>query len=137
MAVIDNRIVVSMAPDIVVYTDVDRNRKFDPAVDRREVLLHGFNGRRHDHTVHSVTVGPDGQYYWNAGNCGAQFTDASGRTFRIGSSYDGGKYLGWSPRDIAGLRSDDGHVWVGGFAARMNPDGSAVQVIGHNFRNSY
>jgi len=39
--------------------------------------------------------------------------------------------------EIAGQKSDDGHVWIGGFAARMNPDGSNVKVIGHNFRNSY
>ena len=142
IAVIDNRIVVSMAPDILMYTDVNRDRRFDPAVDRREVILTGFNGRKHDHSVHSVTVGPDGQWYWNAGNCGAVFTDKSGRTFRIGSAYDptygGGKSdLGWEPTKIAGSRSDDGHVWVGGFAARMNPDGSGVRIIGHNFRNSY
>ena len=142
IAVVDNRVIVSMAPEILVYTDVDRDRKFDPAVDRKEVLLRGFNGRIHDHTVHSVTVGPDGQWYWNAGNCGALFTDRSGRTFRIGSSYDptynGGKGdLGWLPTRIAGQTSDDGHVWIGGFAARMNPDGSMVRIIGHNFRNSY
>ncbi|MBN8249266.1 MAG: dehydrogenase, partial [Verrucomicrobia bacterium] len=142
IAVLDNRVIVSMAPDILVYTDVNRDRKFDPAVDRKEVLLTGFNGRKHDHTVHSVTIGPDGQWYWNVGNCGALFTDTSGRTFRIGSAYDptygGGKAdLGWEPTKIAGQRSDDGHVWVGGFAARMNPDGSGVRIIGHNFRNSY
>lgn len=143
IAVIDNQIVVSMAPDIVMYTDVDRNDRFDPAVDRRTVVLTGFNGRVHDHTVHSVSVGPDGQWYWNAGNCGAVITDKSGKTFRIGSAYDptyGGKKtgdLGWNPRDIAGQVSDDGHVWIGGFAARMNPDGSGVRIIGHNFRNSY
>ena len=142
IAVIDNRVVVSMAPDIIVYTDVNRDRKFDPAVDKKEVLLTGFNGRVHDHTVHSVSVGPDGQWYWNAGNCGALFTDRSGKTFRVGSSYDptygGGKGdLGWRPTEIAGQLSDDGHVWVGGFAARMNPDGTRVRIIGHNFRNSY
>jgi putative membrane-bound dehydrogenase-like protein len=142
IAVIDNRVVVSMAPDIIIYTDVNRDRKFDPAVDTKEVLLTGFNGRKHDHTVHSVTLGPDGQWYWNAGNCGALFTDKSGRTFRIGSAYDptygGGKAdLGWEPTKIAGSKSDDGHVWIGGFAARMNPDGSGVRIIGHNFRNSY
>jgi len=142
IAVLDNRVIVSMAPDILVYTDVNRDRKFDPAVDRREVVLTGFNGRKHDHTVHSVTIGPDGQWYWNVGNCGAMFTDKSGRTFRIGSAYDptygGGKAdLGWEPTKIAGQRSDDGHVWIGGFAARMNPDGSGVRIIGHNFRNSY
>lgn len=138
VAVIDNKVIVSMAPDIVVYTDVNRDLKFDPAVDKREVLLTGFNARIHDHTIHSVTVGPDGQYYFNSGNCGAVFTDKSGKTFRIGSAYDPGQAnLGWKPTEIAGQRSDDGHIWVGGFAARMNPDGSAVNIIGHNFRNSY
>ncbi len=138
VAVVDNKVIVSMAPDIVVYTDVNRDLKFDPAVDKREVLLTGFNARIHDHTIHSVTVGPDGQYYFNSGNCGAMFTDKSGKTFRIGSAYDPGQAnLGWKPTEIAGQRSDDGHVWVGGFAARMNPDGSGVHIIGHNFRNSY
>ena len=138
VAVVDNKVIVSMAPDIIVYTDVNRDLKFDPAVDKREVLLTGFNARIHDHTIHSVTVGPDGQWYWNSGNCGAVFTDKSGKTFRIGSAYDPGQAnLGWKPTEIAGQRSDDGHVWVGGFAARMNPDGSAVNIIGHNFRTSY
>ncbi len=138
VAVIDNKVIVSMAPDVVVYTDVNRDMKFDPAIDKREVLLHGFNARIHDHTIHSVTVGPDGQYYFNSGNCGSMFTDKSGKTFRIGSAYDPGQAnLGWNPRDIAGQKSDDGRVWIGGFAARMNPDGSAVNIIGHNFRNSY
>jgi putative membrane-bound dehydrogenase-like protein len=143
IAVIDNKVVVSMTPDLIVYTDVNRDAKFDPAVDKREVLLTGFNGRIHDHSLHSVTVGPDGQWYWNSGNCGAMFTDKSGKTFRIGSAYDPyyGRSnpgdMGWNPREIAGSKSDDGHVWIGGFAARMNPDGSGVRIIGHNFRNSY
>ncbi len=142
VAVIGNQIVVSMAPHILIYTDVNGDRRFDPAVDKREVVLTGFNGRRHDHTVHSVSVGPDGQWYWNSGNTGALFTDKSGRTFRVGSAYDptygGGKAdLGWEPTKIAGQESDDGHVWIGGFAARMNPDGSQVRILGHNFRNSY
>jgi putative membrane-bound dehydrogenase-like protein len=138
IAVIDNKIIVSQSPDMIVYTDVNRDRKFDPAVDKREVLLTGFNGFQHDHSLHSVTVGPDGQWYWNAGNCGANFTDRSGKTFRIGSAYgDGGRPALFDPTKIAGQKSDDGHVWVGGFAARMNPDGTMVNIIGHNFRNSY
>jgi putative membrane-bound dehydrogenase-like protein len=64
IAVIDNRIIVSNAPDMIVYTDVDRDRKFDPAVDKREVLLSGFDGRNHDHALHSVTFGPDGRWYF-------------------------------------------------------------------------
>ena len=136
IAVMDNKIVVSMTPDLIVYTDVNRDLKFDPAVDKREVILTGFNGRKHDHSLHSVTAGPDGQWYWNAGNRGALFTDKSGKTFRVGCPDDSSDFP-WKPQDIAGLPSDDGHVYVGGFAARMNPDGSAAHIIGYNFRNSY
>ena len=136
IAVVDNKIVVSMTPDLIVYTDVNRDMKFEPAVDRREVILSGINGRKHDHSLHSVTCGPDGQWYWNSGNRGAMFTDKSGKTFRVGCPDDSSDFP-WTPREIAGQPSDDGHVYVGGFAARMNPDGSAVHIIGHNFRNSY
>ena len=129
VAVIDNKIVVSMTPDLVIYTDVDRDLKFNPEVDKREVLLSGFNSKQHDHSLHSVTVGPDGKWYWNHGNCGAKFTDKSGKTFKVGSAYQ--------MREIAGEKSDDGNVWIGGAAYRMNPDGTNVEVIGHNFRNSY
>ncbi len=142
IAVIGNKVIVSNAPDLIVYTDVDENRVFDPAIDKREVLLTGFDGRNHDHALHSVTFGPDGRWYFNAGNAGAHFTDRSGRTFRIGSLYDpvesgATRVFGYTPRDYSGARSDDGHVYVGGFAARMQPDGTGVEIIGHNFRNSY
>lgn len=143
MAVIDNRIFVSNAPDLIVYTDVDRDGKFNPAVDKRDVLLTGFNGRNHDHALHSVTFGPDGLLYFSQGNCGALFTDRSNRTFRVGSPYDpinsggAGAVFGWRPPQIAGAKSDDGHVYIGGFTARMQPDGTRVEIIGHNYRNSY
>ena len=141
VAVIDNRIVVSQPPDLIVYTDVDRNQRFDPAVDRREVLLTGFQGINHDHSLHSVTVGPDGKWLFNSGNMGARFTDRSGRTFTSIGPYRADPIGPWTwPHDAAkwaGTRSDDGHVYVGGFMARMNPDGTQVEIIGHNFRNSY
>ncbi len=130
IAVFDNVVVVSQPPEMLVFTDVDRDGKFDPAVDTREVRLAGFQGRNHDHSLHSVTAGPDGRWYWNSGNCGAVFTDRSGYTFRITSSY-------MDPKRVAGTASDDGHVYVGGFTARMRPDGSDVEIIGHNYRNSY
>lgn len=143
IAVLDNQIIVSNAPDLIVYTDVDRDARFDPAIDRREVLLTGFNGANHDHSLHSVTFGPDGWWYLNQGNSGALFTDRSGKTFRVGSTYDptrsGGAtpVFGWRPPDISGVKSDDGHAYVGGFAFRMRPDGTRVQILGHGFRNSY
>jgi len=141
VAVIDNKVVVSQPPDLIVYTDVDRNLRFDPAVDTREVLLTGFQGINHDHSLHSVTVGPDGKWVFNAGNTGAMFTDRSGKTFRIFGSYRpnpvGPFKFPHDPAASAGKPSDDGHVYVGGFTARMNPDGTGVEIIGHNYRNSY
>ncbi len=143
IAVLDDKIIVSNAPDLIVYTDVNRDRKFDPAVDKREVLLTGFDGRNHDHALHSVTFGPDGRWYFSQGNAGAFFTDRGGKTFRIGSAYDpvpdGGAQPVYGPRpsSYAGAPSDDGHVYVGGFSARMQPDGTGVEILGFNFRNSY
>jgi putative membrane-bound dehydrogenase-like protein len=141
VAVIDNKVVVAQPPDYIVYTDVDRNLRFDPAVDKREVLLTGFHGINHDHSLHSTTVGPDGKWIFNAGNTGGMFTDKSGKTFRVFGQYRQGpvgpfKY----PHDAsanAGKPSDDGHVYVGGFTVRMNPDGTNAEIIGHNYRNSY
>ncbi|MEO8016215.1 MAG: PVC-type heme-binding CxxCH protein [Pseudomonadota bacterium] len=142
VAVIGNKVIVSNAPDLIVYTDVDGNREFDPRVDQREVLLNGFDGRNHDHALHSVTVGPDGRWYFSNGNAGAYFTDRGGKTFRVGSIYNpiesgATPVSGFPPAAYAGARSDDGHVYVGGFAARMQPDGTGVEIVGFNFRNSY
>ena len=138
VSVFDNRVVVAQPPHLIVYTDVDRNLVFDPAVDQRKNLLTGFNGKNHDHSLHAVVSGPDGKWYFNHGNCGARFKDRGGTEFLIGGPYQGGEgELSVDPRKVAGTPSGDGHVWVGGFAAKMNPDGSRVKIIGHGFRNSY
>jgi len=143
MAVISNKVIVSNAPDLIIYTDVDGDRVFNPAIDKREVLLTGFDGRNHDHALHSVTFGPDGRWYFSQGNAGAHFTDRGGKTFRVGSAYnpvpDGGAMpvFGSAPPTYAGAKSDDGHVYVGGFSARMLSNGTGVEILGFNFRNSY
>ncbi len=129
VAVLDNKVVVSQPPDLIVYTDVDRDLKFNPEVDKREVLLTGFDGRNHDHSLHSVTAGPSGQWYFNCGNKGGDVTDREGFRLKAGSPY--------SMRQIAGHKSSDGHVYLGGTAMRINPDGTGLRPIGHNFRNSY
>ena len=49
----------------------------------------GFNAINHDHGLHSLTAGPDGKFYFNNGNCGAVFTDKSGKTFYLGGTYGG------------------------------------------------
>src|SRR5204863_9092749 len=35
-----------------------------------EVLFDGFSGVNHDHGLHSLMFGPDGRFYFNAGNDG-------------------------------------------------------------------
>ncbi len=141
VSVIDNKIVVAQPPDLIVYTDVNRDLRFDPAVDKREVLLTGFQGINHDHSLHSVTVGPDGKWIFNSGNTGAMFTDKSGKTFRIFGSYRPGPVgpfkFPHDPAQWAGKPSDDGHAYVGGFTVRMNEDGTNAEIIGSNYRNSY
>lgn len=141
VAVFDNKVVVSQPPDLIVYTDVNRDLVFDPAVDQREVLLTGFSGKNHDHSLHSVTHGPDGRWYFNSGNTGGMFTDKSGRTYRIAGPYQpkaiGPFQFPFDAAQVAGQTSDDGHVYVGGFSVRMMPDGTNAEIIGHNFRNSY
>ncbi|MFN0126380.1 MAG: PVC-type heme-binding CxxCH protein [Verrucomicrobiales bacterium] len=145
VAVIGNKVVVSMAPGLVVFTDADGDAVFDLSKgDTQDVLLVGFNGRNHDHSLHSVTVGPDGKWYFSVGNCGAVFTDKDGKTWRIGA---GSQDVSWwpkdpahpdrDPKDFGGQKSDDGRVYVGGFIARMNPDGTGVEILAHNLRNSY
>ena len=142
VAVIDNKVVVSQPPNLLVYTDVNRDAVFDPAVDKREVLLRGFGGRNHDHSLHSVTTAPSGQWVFNTGNAGTHIVRGSdGWTLRVGSVYNGGSPSVTDPGpnqgNQPGLKSDDGHVYVGSVALRMNPDGSGMRPIGHNMRNSY
>ena len=142
VAVIDNQVVVSQPPNLLVYTDVNRDSVFDPKVDKKEALLTGFGGQDHDHSLHAVTTGPSGQWYFNAGNAGSHIvTDKDGWTLRVGSVYKGGAPSvtdeGPNQGGKPGLKSDDGHIYVGAVVMRINPDGTGLRVVGHNMRNSY
>ncbi|MEM1294440.1 MAG: PVC-type heme-binding CxxCH protein [Verrucomicrobiota bacterium] len=141
VSVFDNQIVVAQPPHILVYTDVDRDLKFDPAIDTREEFLSGFNARNHDHSLHATVSGPDGNWYFNQGNCGARITDKDGRVFQSGGPYylSGAGTPEWfnDPTEYAGKPSADGNIYNAGFAGRINPDGSGLQIVGHGFRNSY
>ncbi|MEO0414648.1 MAG: PVC-type heme-binding CxxCH protein, partial [Verrucomicrobiota bacterium] len=129
IAVFDNRIVLSATPSIIVYTDVDRNAVFDPAIDKREEFLTGFQNDRHDHTLHAVVGAPSGQWHFSFGNCGADIKTKDGRHFISGC------YYGY-PEGI-GKPSSDGHVYVGGVTMRINPDGTGLEATAHNMRNSH
>ena len=87
IAVIGNKVIVSCAPNLVVYTDENGDDK----PDRKEIMLTGFGGLDHDHSLHAVVAGPDGKYYFNTGNAGPHIvTDNDGWTLRSGSLYVGG-----------------------------------------------
>ncbi|GAA5122206.1 hypothetical protein GCM10023212_18440 [Luteolibacter yonseiensis] len=140
IAVFDNVVYVSQPPNLLKLTDADRDGKFDPkSGDKREVVLTGFNGKNHDHSLHSLTAGPDGKFYFNQGNTCAVFTDKSGKTFRVGSYYykSGGGEWPVDTKAVSGEKSDDGFVYVGGFTVRMNPDATHAEIVGYNYRNSY
>ncbi len=129
IAVFDNKIVLSSTPDLIIYTDVDRNAVFDPAIDTREVFLTGFKNPRHDHTLHAVVGAPSGEWYFSYGNSGADIHTKDGRHFLSGCYYG-------NPEAI-GKPSSDGHVYVGGVAMRIQPDGTGLNPVGHNLRNTH
>lgn len=132
IAVFGKKIFVSCAPNLIVYTDENG----DDVPDKKEIFLKGFGGFDHDHSLHSVITGPDGKYYFNTGNAGPHVvTDKEGWTLRSGSVYTGG--TPYNDKNDPAQISDDGRVWVGGLALRMEKDGTGLEVLGHNFRNSY
>ncbi len=139
ICVIDNVVYVSHAPTITKFTDVNRDGKFDPAVDKKEVFLTGFGGQDHDHSLHAVVTGPDGKLYIVSGNCGGEVTDKSGKTFRISSGYVDMRGGAWpyDPKTVAGAKSDDGFVWTSGFSGRLNPDGTGLEILGNGYRNCF
>lgn len=130
ISVFDNVVVVSMAPKIHVYTDVNRDDVFDPKVDQEVILAEGFHGSGHDHALHAVVPGPSGKWYVSHGNIGADVVMSDGR--EINSSC----YYSENPQSI-GKKSYDGRLYVGGFGLRMNPDGSEAEVIFQNARNTH
>lgn len=132
IAVIGNKVVVSCSPNLIIYTDENG----DDHADKKEIFLTGFGGKDHDHSLHAVYAGPDGAWYFNAGNAGPHVVkDKGGWTLRSGSIYSGGSP--YNKENKGNQKSDDGKVWVGGLALRINPDGTGLKVMGHNFRNSY
>jgi len=110
ISVLGDKVIVSQSPDIIVYTKDEQDN-----VVKKEVLLTGFRGIDHDHGVHAVVFGPDGRYYLDNGDQGLDVTDKSGT--RILSSKKG--------------------PYFAGTALRLNPDGTGLTVLGHNFRNPY
>ncbi len=118
ICVLGNKVIVSCSPNVLVFT-------FDEATDKilkKEVLFTRTGIPQHDHSAHTFVFGPDGRYYWNFGNTGQAVHDKDGKPVI----------------DLAGNRVvDNGKPYFGGMVFRCNPDGSAFEVLAHNFRNNY
>jgi putative membrane-bound dehydrogenase-like protein len=134
ICVLGNKVYVAQSPKMLVYTiDASGDKPAGPP----EVLFDGFGGVNSDHGLHSLMFGPDGRFYFNAGNSGcdgSRLLNGKGEAIvdTTGSEV-GGKGQRWrgAPRVSGGPR-----YWQG-MAFRCNPDGSGFEVLGHNFRNNY
>ena len=132
IAVIGDKVYVSCSPHLIVYTDENH----DDLPEKKEILLTGFGGLDHDHSLHAIVGGMDGNLYFPTGNAGPHVvTDKSGWTLRSGSIYTGGSP--YNRENHGNMKSDDGKVWVGGLALQIKADGKGLKVMGHNFRNAY
>ena len=129
IAVFDNVIIVSHTPNLIKFTDVNRNGIFDKGIDKKEILLKGFKGKNHDHSLHAVVPSPSGRYYFSYGNKGASIKGKDGRHIISGSYYG-------NARDAKKKSSDD-HLYIGGLTLRMNPDTTKLSVVAENLRNTH
>ncbi|MEX0894554.1 MAG: PVC-type heme-binding CxxCH protein, partial [Balneolaceae bacterium] len=113
--VLGNQVIVSRSPHVFIFTDTTGNDQ----ADTKEILFSGIGGEQHDHGVHAFVMGPDGKFYFNAGDQGQYIHDAEGELIV----------------DQAGNRViTDGNPYRKGMIFRVNRDGSEFEVLAHNFR---
>jgi putative membrane-bound dehydrogenase-like protein len=118
IAVLDKKVIISCSPNVFVFTDENG----DDVPEKKEILFKGIQGEQHDHAIHAFIFGPDGRLYFNMGNAGETLLDAKGDTV-----------VDMHGRKIV----TNGKPFRQGLALRCEPDGSNVEVLGHNFRNNY
>ena len=118
ICVLGNKVIVSCSPNVYIFTDENG----DDIPDKKEILFKGIQGEQHDHGMHSFYFGHDGRLYFSMGNEGKCLLSANGDTLV----------------DIHGRKIvTDGKPFREGMVIRMNPDGSDIEVVAHNFRNNY
>jgi putative membrane-bound dehydrogenase-like protein len=118
IAVLGNKVIVSSSPNVFLFTDTDG----DDVADKKEIIFSGLEGVQHDHAIHSFTFGPDGKLYFNFGNEGKKILDRNGKPI---IDKDG--------KEV----NNSGKPYRQGMVFRVNPDGTELEVLAHNFRNNY
>jgi putative membrane-bound dehydrogenase-like protein len=117
------KVYVCHSPHLYLFEDADGDGKADGPP---TVLLTGFGGFDHDHGIHGIHFGPDGKLYFSVGDQGVK--NLQGRA----PSKDG--KLGELTGKVFNTNRVDcqaGTMW------RCNTDGSALELLAHNFRNQY
>ncbi len=142
IAVLGNKVIVTAAPEVIVFTDEDG----DDISDSKESLFVQSGKPQDDHSTHSLSFGPDGKLYWNMGNAGRYIHDKDGRLAVDGF---GEPVLDRNYAEALRARPDTERPeftrgleelasrFQGGMVFRCNPDGSELEVLAHNFRNNY
>jgi putative membrane-bound dehydrogenase-like protein len=118
IAVFGNRVIVSCSPNVFVFTDTNGDDK----PDQKDLLFTHVGGEQHDHAIHAFTFGPDGKFYFNFGNAGEQLMDKNGKVI-----------IDKEGNEVTAK----GKPYRQGMVFRVNPDGTELEVLGHNFRNNY
>ena len=133
ICVVGDKVYVAQSPRMLVYTiDASGDKPAGPP----EILFDGFGGVNSDHGLHSLVAGPDGRFYFNAGNSGcdgARILNGKGEPIVDSTDSEVG---GKGQKFRGGPRALDRRYFQG-MAFRCNPDGTGFETLGHNFRNNY
>ena len=135
LAVMGNKVIVTAAPNVIVFTDDDG----DDLPDKKEYLFVNSGSPQNDHSTHSLSFGPDGRLYWNMGNAGRYVHDKDGR---LAISKSGNPVL---DRNFAEALRENPEAdrpdfaqgleklsspYQGGMVFRCNSDGTGMEVLG-------
>ena len=117
------QVIVSAAPNVWLLTDKDGDDKAEEAV----VLFKIGGVWNYDHQIHSFMRGPEGKFYFNAGN---SITELKWPDDSIVTDLAGNKI------------TNKGEPYRQGMVFRCDIDlaagkASNVETLGHNFRNNY
>ncbi len=119
MTVLGNKVILSSSPNVIVFTDSDG----DDRADTKQLMFTNLSeeDRSGQEAAHSLIFGPDGRLYWSFGQAGSKVCDPNGRVM----TDPGGNPV-----------VNDGKPFRGGMVFRCAPDGSNLEVLGHNFGNN-
>ena len=117
------KVIVSAAPNVWLLTD----KNGDDVADEAVVIFKIGGVWNYDHQIHAFTLGPDGKFYFNAGN---SITELMWPDGSIVKDMDGHEV------------TNRGKPYRQGMVFRCDIDlntgkASHIEVLGHNFRNNY